>query len=450
MKRIKHELLWVGAIYFLILLGIALWVRDIPNQPDVLNTTIQDIINTSTMGDPASFATAAIDIEKNGWIRSENDWIFNLWPPGFILLEALIIKMFGLGTPVILVLQTLVAVLFSVVLTLLYNLLKAQVKRELMFFFPLLIIIFPVTRVFLFQPLGVTLGEGFSVGFFLLAILFAFRSVKNISLADAVYAGFCIALSAYFRSQFELILFALTGWGVLLAIVIWLTRSRRFIDPICAKTTLKTIAVILVVAHVATMPWRAYHWIYQGSPFWVKTAEAVTFRNAVMSTAHLESMGGGFVATGGGNLVCRIDASTCGDAVNAKNLFFKTFLENPVEWYSFKLDIIGSYWFSSVHNWVGISVKSTPLDIATNTLLLIALGVTILLLFTQRVRRNDMWFLLVWFNVSLFSAYILIFTVAHFEVRYFYFPKISIMVMSLMVACLYCSPTKMLTRIPEP
>ena len=44
---------------------------------------------------PTYFATAAIDIAENGWISSYNDWIFNLWPPGFVLLEASIIKVAG-------------------------------------------------------------------------------------------------------------------------------------------------------------------------------------------------------------------------------------------------------------------------------------------------------------------------------------------------------------------
>ena len=34
MRSLKHETLWARVIYFLILLGIALWVRDVPNQPD--------------------------------------------------------------------------------------------------------------------------------------------------------------------------------------------------------------------------------------------------------------------------------------------------------------------------------------------------------------------------------------------------------------------------------
>ena len=152
MKLLKHKSLWVGAVYFLTLLGIALWVRDIPNQPDVFNTTLQQLINTSAaMGDPASFATAAIDVAENGWISRVNSWIFTLWPPGFILLEALILKVLGPEAPVLLVLQILAAVLFSIVLTLLHNSLSESLKSKAVFILPLLIFAFPVSRVFLLQ-----------------------------------------------------------------------------------------------------------------------------------------------------------------------------------------------------------------------------------------------------------------------------------------------------------
>jgi hypothetical protein len=435
MKQFKYQPLWVGVIYFLILLSIALWVRDIPNQQDAFNT-IQQLIGTSTMGDPASFATAAIDIAENGWISSANEWILNLWPPGFILLEALIIKVFGPDAPVILVLQILAAALFSVVLLLLYDLLSTCVKIRFAFILPLLIFAFPVSRVFLLEPTGVTLGENFAIGFFLLCILLASLAVGRNSLRYAAYAGLCLALSAYFRSQFEIILLALTGWGVLLIIAIKLTRLRNSIEPELVKSVVKTMVVALLVAHAATAPWRAYHWVHQGVPVWVSTA-LVTFGNSVMTSEYLESKHGGFVVEGAGNLVCRIDPATCGDSANATKLFIKTFITHPVEWYSLKFDVIGKYWFSSVQNWTSVKFKSTSMDIAMNGLLLIALIALAALLFTKKVRYHGLWILLVWFNASLFSSYFLIFTVQQFEVRYFYFPKIAGMVMMLIVASLY-------------
>lgn len=443
----KRESFCVGVVYFLILLCIALWVRDIPNQPDAFNLTIQQLIKTSSMGDPASFATAAIDIAENGWISSANNWIFNLWPPGFVLLEAFILKVMGPEVPVVLVLQILAALLFSVVLTLLYDFLRARVKNKVAFGLPLLIFAFPVSRVFLLEPTGITLGESFSIGFFLISILLAIRSViMQSSLQYAVYAGFCLALSAYFRSQFELILLALTFWGIVLFIALLFTRLRKFVDPNLLKSSLKTIGVMLLAAHAATVPWRIYHWVNHGGPHWVYTS-SVTFGNSVMTSEYLESVNGGFVVAGGGNLVCRIDPTTCGDKANAKQLFIKTFIENPVEWYSLKLDVIGEYWFSSVKNWSSVYAPSTWLDVVTNGILLISLIILVALLFTRKVMSHASWPLLLWFNASLFSTYLLIITVQQFEARYFYFPKIAGLTMLLILGPLYWRPTKSLSPV---
>ena len=441
MKRLRHERWWVGVTYFLILLSIALWVRDIRNQPDAFIITLQQISTGVThMGDPTSFATAAIDIAETGGISSANEWIFNLWPPGFILMQALIIKVLGPETLVILVLQILAVILFSIVLTLLYDILNAHVKSKVVAMtLPLLIFAFPVSRVFLLQPKGITLGESFAIGSFLVCILLSFQSIKRPSISYAVLAGFCLALSAYFRSQFEFILLVLTGWGILLVITILLTRLRRSIEPNFLRSTIKTIVVVLLVAHAATMPWRLYRWtnFYKGTPSWVQSTSLV-HRNSVMTTEYLESINGSWISEGTGNLVCRIDPNACGDTANAKKLFFRTFIRHPVEWYSLKFDAIGKYWFSSLRNWSDVKINPTLMDIVTNGILLITLISLVGLSFTRKIRSHFSWVLLTWFNISLFSAYVLIFSLVHFEVRYFYFPKITIMMMFIIVACLFC------------
>lgn len=441
MRSLKQGSLWVGGVYFLILLGIAFWIRDIPNQPDAFSITLQQLIKTSWWSDPVYAATAAIDIAENGWISSANDWIFNLWPPGFVLLEALIIKVLGADAPMLLVLQILAAVLFSVVLVLLYELLKAHVKGEVAIMLPLLIFAFPVSRVFLLEPTGISLGESFAIGFFLLGVLLALRSVGKNQVRYALYAGLSLALSAYFRSQFELILLALTGWGILLVIALRFTRLRESIEPTLLRSIVMTIAVVLLVAHVATAPWRAYHWIYRGSPSWVETSNLV-FENAVKTSERLKQDSGGFVLEGGGNLVCRIDPATCGDTANARRLFIKTFIEHPIEWFLLKFKVIGKYWYSSVINWASVRTESSALDFVTNGLNLVVLIALFVLLLTRKVRSHRLYVLLVWFVASIFSAYALIFTLVHFEVRYFYFPKIAAIFLVLVVASLYRQPVK--------
>lgn len=450
MRLLKHQFFLLGMVYFLILMSMALWVRDIPNQPDAWNTTLQQIANgetpgNSSRGDRASFAAAAIDVAEHGRIRPEKEWVFNLWPPGFIFLEALIVKIFGMGTPVILILQILAAVLFSIVLVLFYDNLHVYVKQGAVAMgLPLLLFAFPAFRMFLLQPAGITLGESFSIGFFLIFIVLAIRSAMQRSLWDAVCAGLCLALSAYFRSQFEFILLVLTAWGVLLVIVIRVVRFST-IEPGFLKATAKTIGVMLLVAHITMVPWRIYRWthFYEGNPRWVMTTD-LYYGNSVMRSEDLREIGGGWLVAGGGNLVCRIDPSACGDTENAKKLFFRTFFRHPIQWYALKFSVIGKYWFSSPKNFAGVGIESTVMDIVANGLLLMVLIVSGLLLFTRRIRDHGFWIFLLWFAISLSSAYGVIFSLAQFEVRYFYFPKIVGLLFFLMLLSLHFSQKRTL------
>ncbi len=448
MKARKFELLTAGVIYFLILLGVALWVRDIPNQPDAIGFTLRHLIEMPSGGDYSHFAEAAADIAKNRWISSANDWIFNLWPPGFILLEAFIVTVLGPEAHVILVLQILAAVLFAIVLVLFYELMIKFMARKIAFVLPLLIFAFPLARVFLLQPTGVILGETFAVGFFLISVFLVIFSVMRNKIRYAVYAGLCLALSAYFRSQFEIILLAMTGWGVLFIIAITLTFLRKSIDPKFVAPIVKTIAIVLLTSHAVTAPWRAYHWIYQDNPSWVQTSDLV-FANSVLTSEQLNNKGGEFVVAGGGNLVCRIVSTTCGDTTNAKSLFIKTFISHPIEWYSLKFGVIGAYWFSSIDFKKNSPSMGTSRDVTGNGLFLISLIALTGLLLTRKVRSHGSWILLVWVNASLFSAYMLIFTVVHFEVRYFFFPKIVGLVMFLIVAGLYFRPMKKIDALND-
>ncbi len=443
MKRFNRKSFLLCTFYFLTLCVFALWKIDSPNQFDPFNTTLQQLIDIYGGADPASFATGAIDIANNGWLSPNNLWIFNLWPPGFVLLEAAIIKSLGVDTQfIVLILQILVIILFTAVLVLFHDFFKAHVKNYIAVILPLLIFILPIARVSLLQPKGVVFGESFSIAFFLVSVLLAIRSVGRNSLKDVTLAGLSLALSAYFRSQFELFLIAMTFFAILLVVALLVNRLRRFIRTGPMAATLQTIIVLLLVAHAATVPWRVYHWVYQGAPLWVQTS-TLTFRDAVTTTKYLKDIGAQFLIEGHGNIVCRIDPSSCGDFENAKKLFVKTFFAHPVEWCSIKTASIGKYWFSSPDD-VGLAKNNPTLwDNMMNGLALFALATTVALLFTRKIRSHILWPLFMWINVSLFSSNLAIFVLIHFEVRYFNFIKIFGIFMMLILLAIYL-------RVKEP
>jgi hypothetical protein len=449
-KPTKSKTLLVGVVYFLILLGIAVWVRDIPLQfadMPLLDITPKLIIQMSSMGDPGTFANAAIDMAEYGWISQKHDWVFNLWPPGFVILEALIIKVFGINVPLVLALQVIAAALFAFVLMLLYAVLRERISSRLAILLPLAIFLFPVSRAFLLEPVGITLGESFAIGFFLSGVLLSLHSVQSGLLRYAVGAGFCLALSAYFRSQFEFFIIVLTGIGILYILLMWLVRFQMFAGVNRLQFT-KRLLIILLVAHVCMAPWRMYHWIYHNSPQWLN-AGSYAFSNYVKTTDQLRANQGGFVVDGGGNLPCLINADICGDTHNAKQVTIKIFLEHPVEWYAVKVKLMRDYWFSSVTNWVNLVHDATLMELTVNLILLATLISAVFLQLTRRVRNQELGLMLLWVNISLVISFVVIFTLIHLEVRYFYFLKILGFFMFMVLASLYWRTSSLLVSSVE-
>jgi hypothetical protein len=410
----------VYVTYFLILAALAIGVRDVPNQLDPYRTTLAEIARATNLGDVESFAKAASDIAAGGRVLPEHDWVLKYWPPGFVLLEAGVTRLFGLEAPILFVLQILAALAWAAFSTLFFDLLRERVNSSLAFAAPLLLFLLPMPRLFLLQPVGLGFGETFAIAFFLIALLYAIRGVKESDLRTAGKAGVFLALAAYFRSQFEIFLLALTGWAVLLA---FSERKFAWLRPREGKPVARILIAVLVVAHVTTLPWRIYHWVNQGSPKWVQT-DTEAFKNQVLSRESLNKVGDGFVVEGGGNLACRIDPATCGRVAEAKALTLRTLLHHPVEWYRLKYSVFWPYWMSSHFNIWNISNPPLKRDFVWNGLYFFSILIAAAALFSMRVRHEREWPVLLWSHLAVASANVLIFTFQQFEVRYFYFPKI--------------------------
>src|SRR4051812_26256355 len=58
------------------------------------------IVRNLMYGDPTSFLKGAADIATHGWVTPENYWLVHLWPPGFMVMEALLLRAFGEAVPI--------------------------------------------------------------------------------------------------------------------------------------------------------------------------------------------------------------------------------------------------------------------------------------------------------------------------------------------------------------
>ena len=430
----RPVVLW--CVYFGILAALGIFIRDIQNQPALLST-IDDLRSGTWLGDPQYFLLAASDMASSGWISAENRWIFNLWPPGFSLLEAFVLKLFGFHAPILLILSGMSAALFAWVSTVLSGYLTALVGFRAAVLIPLTILVFPLARVFLLEPGGVALGESFATGLFLLGVLYLLNSVRENSLGNAALAGTAFALAAYFRSQFELLLLSMTVIGILW--MAWQLISTKFRAKRRRSVYVERMAVAnalivtLLTGHMLTMPWRLYHWQQGSGMSWVQTSDLV-FENSLRSTETLLAHGGGFLVAGGSNIACRVDPSVCDKS--GKALVMHAFVNNVGAWYALKLPLVRDYWFAPVTSWDVASGHPSVLDSVSNTAFLIFLAGLLPLLVLSR--SYPAWPILLWLNVAVLGAYFVIFTLVHFETRYFYFLKIYATFMFIVQISVFC------------
>lgn len=404
---------WV-LCFVLLMLG-ALFIRDGKYFPDLL-VAVDAIAQGHGASDPQTFANAAKDVAQLGWLSEANAWVLSLWPPGLVLVEAAILKLFGLGAPLVLMLQVLAcAALAGMFLT--QRLYLSQfVSLRLAGALPFTLFLLPMPRIFLFEPYGVVLGETFSVAALMSAV---FLLARFSGVRVAVAAGILLAASAYFRSQYELILLAATGVAIPV-LLLWKDRGGR-----------RAILIALVTAHVVMLPWRLHNYMDKGNFSWVQTGNVIAL-NGLSSDEPLLAKQGKFVIEGAGNVACKVDAAVC-DSLEPKD-FYKTLLRHPVEWYSYKLSLIVNFWstFTTpkqfLSNWFNLQ------DGLGNIIYLASLVAIFPLLIAARKSRR--WPVMAWATVSMFGAFFVIFTLAHFEPRYFYLIKIFSFTMCVSLFCI--------------
>jgi hypothetical protein len=422
--------IWIFVSYLILLALIAFGTQDVRSAPevwavpDVWTLTVDRLIQGDIRsGDPTRFATAAVDVYETGWIRKENNWIFKLWPPGFPLIQAAVLSVFGREAPILAILQGLAVLLHASAAFALYVTLRRYINIPSALIGGLIPFAFPVTRLFLLQPTGVAFGETFAVGFFTLGMLASIAATSRPRYMLAILAGIALALAAYIRSQFEFILSVQMSVACVLVVMAILGVLRKFLGIPVPKKSLICLVVIILSTQMSMLPWRIYHLIHDGSPRWVFTTDQVT-RNSVRTDAELVANKRGFVVRGGGNVVCNINPQTCGKLDQARSLYFRTFAEQPGDWLEYKARRMPAYWFAPIGTWTDVRTEPGWSDIVFNTISAVAIIASFTLVLTARsIRKDEAWLALSLFNVTLFIAYGAILVFVHFEARYLYFPK---------------------------
>lgn len=416
-------------VYFFIALCIGVFVRDVPTQPSLF-FTLTNCITLYGPSDPGSFATAGLDIHHYGWITAENAWIFHLWPPGFMMLEGYILDVFGTNAPFILVLIVLNSLFIALLLLAFRKCLNWVMPPKISSLLVLLPFLFPLTRFFLLEPAAIVYGEAFSIVFFLTAIFMLQIAVEEYSWKKALIAGLMLALSAYFRSQFELIISVLTVMFLFVVITIFsinaLSKKNIFNKKELIKQ-IKMIVLFLLATHLIMLPWRIHNYRDHS---WVQTG--LLYKQAGETNDELMRRGGKWLADSGTNVACNLDPSYCGKSDKLE--FYKVFVQHYKEWFRLKFNIVGQFWFSSLENYSGGPAVLSRMDLIMNWFFLISILITIPLL--GLIRRASNALIISWVTVSFYACFFVIFTFVHFEYRYFYAVKIFTLFNVLQLICI--------------
>lgn len=407
------------AAYFLVLLLLGVLVHSAAARLD-WGMSAAEITANSQFSDPGSFLKGAQDIARFGWVTPDDYWLIHLWPPGFMLLEGGLLRALGETSPLLIPLWILAALCGAGWMLLLRRYLLPVFTVRIASLAPLVPFLFPVVPFVLVSPVGLAFGETFSISFFISGFLLILLARRSGSWGQAAAAGVMLALSAYFRSQFEVLVLCLTVSALLLlaAAGIALLLKRR---PPVAADTLRVVVLAVVVAHVAMLPWRWHNYRDSGKAAWVQTS-AIIARNSLTPEAELLRVGGRFVVEGGGHLACKLEPSFCGQT--DKKFFYRAFFLHPGAWMAEKVRRLPTYWFAPPLPTSMTTVRdlpSTPQFIA-NLLLLACIGGGMVRLW--QIRRAPEFAVQAWFQLSFYAGLAGVYTLAHFEARYFYLPKI--------------------------
>lgn len=407
-----------GVGYFLIALVLAAWGTQ-ANFVWWHLPLLESAQFHAQYGDPISFATAAEEIARIGWVSEANRWIINLWPPGFILLEAAVLKLLGGDAPVVAVFFCLSAGIFSWLLVALRRHLSRAIAGAA-WLFPISFFILPLTSVFIFQPIGLLFGEWLSVACMFASVL-CFLKPQRYSVYMA--AGL-LATAAYMRPQYEII-----ADGMLIyALGTWLFMHIAKLSASLHFSIVKKLLGALLLAQVLMLPWRVYHQVVDQRIAWTLT-DSWRIANSLLTDEALIARGAGFALQGGINVACHVEPSACGGTDKAT--FMRIFVQHPVAWLAEKCTFLPRYWFAPVTQFTTPRHPPSGLDYFYNTLLL-GLLISIVGL-NWAVRKMELVAVFTCFNFGTAMMYGLLIAFAHFEVRYFFYLKLYALVMSFLL-----------------
>jgi hypothetical protein len=394
--------------YFAVTLCIGCFVRDVPDQSPLFETADAYIKTHPTYSDPVSFLYGAVDVAAHGWFTPPSYWLIHLWPPGFMVFEGLILRLFGHEAPFVLIIVVACALLCAAVLTRFRSYFLRIAPIEALSLLPLAPFLIPLVRLTLLEPADAVYGEGLAILLFLLGQALMLSAALDRSARKAILAGIAIGAAAYVRTQFEPLIQIATVLAVVGLAIALLGRRRFGLDRIVPVAILTV--VIAFGAQLTLAPWKLHNVSELGHYQWVY----MLYDSTALTDRQLKAFGG---VENGTNIACKLEPAYCGHP-NALE-YYQVFVTHFPSWIAFKSRLIGPFWFPSVSF---SKDKGDPAGWFFDALLLAFAIALVPLLWVMRGRPDGLAQL--WLTASVAGFFVVLFALIHFEPRYFYLMKI--------------------------
>jgi hypothetical protein len=406
--------------------------------------------------DSGSYLQMGISQAKFGHLTDDLMWTAIFWPPGMSYLNVFAIKMVGLEGQFIFVMATLTALLWGLVMTLIFNILRSFMRVWIAILVIAILIQTDLYHQYLVRD-AVIWSDGYAAAFICLTILFSYIGYSKSRIRYFVLSGFSLAVVAHIRGQY----FLVVQFFVVLAVclvglyVVSFVYNKVKVLPDFSKNphdVLKLVTMPLAILSIAAMLtctpyllWQKNHigdlsWDLKGEWHWTSNDAF-----AVMFNWHKNEDLAGFIRDGGGGTACKVDPQLCAEINLAEyknaspfsiydsepytakefyDLGLRTFLHHPVKWFTIKFPYLLRYWNSKP------SIASPSGSDFPNSVLsafgLLILGASF---FARRTRK--LWFGPAFIAVVLTGATLAPAYLAHFEVRYL----VAVKFIGLCVSC---------------
>jgi hypothetical protein len=230
-------------------------------------------------GDSGSYLKAAFNLVATGHNTPQGTpewaWVLNLWPPGMVWLDAVIIRFSPLDYGVTIGLIT--ALLWSTTLSLLTWPFMRAVKPALVVLLVELVILGTSPfQSWMFDE-GLFYADGLAAGSFLLGMALIANRVRSAAPAqvwirDGIYAGIAFAAAVYLRASYQLVPWALAALALGIAGMIIVKRIRGLPSGDLGRQAILLVAAALTIP-LLMQPYTAYLQQVRGRSQFVTTQE---------------------------------------------------------------------------------------------------------------------------------------------------------------------------------